>query len=76
MVGEFAEAFATHRTPVRPLSRVDEGVAAEVTWRGEGAGTHATLMRFVLWERRGKEDKGDEELEEKEKKDYTSFIQT
>lgn len=48
LVGELAEAFATDGAAVWPLAGVDEGVAAEVTRSGEGAGTHATLVRLVL----------------------------
>lgn len=62
LVGELAEAFAADGAAVWPLAGVHEGVAAQVTRRGEGAGTHATLVRLVL--QREVEDEGQTEEEE------------
>lgn len=57
LVGELAEAFTAHGAAMWPLASVDEGVGAQVTRRGEGAGTHGTLVRLVLrGEQREEED--------------------
>lgn len=60
LVGELAETFSANGAAVGPLAGVDEGVAAEVTRRGEGPGTHAALVRLVL--RREEKEVKDEDL--------------